>query len=128
MVFNIRDNGELRSIDVPQEAIERYRKAGIPLREMGELYASDEGIIENQVVSELTAKAKANKSNKRATYKANRKAPSRKPNPIRRSMIAELEKFISEHAENVSVDNPERIISFTLGSDTYTLTLSKKRK
>ena len=57
---------------------------------------------------------------------------SRKENPTKSSIIAELAKFLqddSENAcENVEITNKERQIAFKIGDNAYELTLVQKRK
>ena len=82
--------------------------------------------LENPVVEELNAKAKANGVNAGAKKRTVR----RKEDPIKRALIASLFDYILMYdgVDSAAVRNPERIISFTLGDDTYEITLSKKRK
>ena len=91
------------------------------------MWLVDEGYLTDPVVEELTAKAKANGVGAGAKKK---RTVRRKEDPIKREIIASLFDYIQEYAgvENAAVRNPERIISFSLGHDTYEITLSKKRK
>lgn len=127
-----------KTVTIPEEYL-RKNKANLHLttQEAILMYLSDEGIITNKVVEELTAKAKENKVGVGAERKK-RKAPKRKEDPIKRAVIADLFDFLSEgnvdedlvfdnKVENVNVMNPERIIGFTIGTDKYELTLTKKR-
>lgn len=56
----------------------------------------------------------------------------RKENPTKAGIIEELAKFLQEHSENacenVNVTNKERQIAFTIGENSYELTLVQKRK
>lgn len=56
----------------------------------------------------------------------------RKPNATKGGLIAELHEFLSENSqfstENVEIVNKERQIRFTIGEDTFELTLVQKRK
>jgi hypothetical protein len=57
---------------------------------------------------------------------------SRKENPTKAGIIAELAKFLQEQSENacvnVEITNKERQIAFTIGENNYELTLVQKRK
>ena len=57
---------------------------------------------------------------------------SRKENPTKAAIIAELAKFLTETSENacemVEITNKERQIAFKIGENTYELTLVQKRK
>ena len=110
----------------------------LTMREAIDVFLSDEGYIENPVVAELTAKAKANKMNNAGSVSSGkRKPPTRKPDEIKRALIRELNSFLSSLGESdnslnmihsIEVTNIERIIAFSIGDDKYELTLSKKRK
>lgn len=56
----------------------------------------------------------------------------RKTNPTKESIIAEIAKFLEEKSENavenLEITNKERQIKFTIGTETYELTLVQKRK
>lgn len=57
---------------------------------------------------------------------------SRKENPQKREIITELFKFLNENAEfevkESEITNPERMIFFKSGSESYEITLTCKRK
>lgn len=57
---------------------------------------------------------------------------SRKENPTKAGIIAELAKFLQEQSENacvnVEITNKERQIAFTIGENNYELTVVQKRK
>lgn len=56
----------------------------------------------------------------------------RKPNATKGGLIAELARFLEENSafstENITIVNAERQISFTIGADSFDLTLVQKRK
>ncbi len=57
---------------------------------------------------------------------------TRKENPTKAAIIAEIATFLTENSENacenVEITNKERQISFKIGSESYELTLVQKRK
>ena len=120
-------DGKQRTVNIPDDDIKRAKSAyGLSNKEAIDMWLVDEGYLTDPVVEELNAKAKANGvkgGSKKRTVR-------RKEDPIKRQLIATLFDYIQEYAgvENAAVRNPERIISFTLGNDTYEITLSKKRK
>lgn len=120
-------DGKQRTVNIPDDDIKRAKSAyGLSNKEAIDMWLVDEGYLSDPVVEELNAKAKANGvkgGSKKRTVR-------RKEDPIKRALIASLFDCIQEYAgvENAAVRNPERIISFTLGDDTYEITLSKKRK
>lgn len=118
-------NGREQTVNIPEEYIHRQQASlGIGMMEACKLYLSDEGYVENAAIDELTAKANGKPKRKK------------KEDPIKRAIISELCGLLANgdfHIEDDAADtaqiiHPERIVSFTLGDDTYTFTLAKKRK
>ena len=120
-------DGKQRTVNIPDDDIKRAKSAyGLSNKEAIDMWLVDEGYLTDPVVEELNAKAKANGvkgGSKKRTVR-------RKEDPVKREIIASLFDYIQEYAgvEGATVRNPERIISFSLGHDTYEITLSKKRK
>lgn len=128
--------GKEKTVNIPDEYIKvNKHNLGISTKDAIYMYLSDEGYISNTVVDELTKKAKG--SGVKAEGKT-RKAPTRKPDYIKRSLVSEIAEHLKtiEHIavedstaeiSNVEVTNIERIVAFTIGNDKYEITLSKKR-
>ena len=120
-------DGKQRTVNIPDDDIKRAKSAyGLSNKEAIDMWLVDEGYLENPVVEELNAKAKANGvkgGSKKRTVR-------RKEDPIKRQLIATLFDSLKiwDGIYNAEIRNPERIISFSLGNDTYEITLSKKRK
>lgn len=120
-------DGKQCTVNIPDDDIKRAKSAyGLSNKEAIDMWLVDEGYLSNPVVEELNAKAKANGvkgGSKKRTVR-------RKEDPIKRALIASLFDCIltCNGVDNAEIRNPERIISFTLGDDTYEITLSKKRK
>lgn len=77
--------------------------------------------------AEKRAKKYANVGEK--TVKTPRKAPVRKENATKSTIIAEISAFLSEKGyEMVEITNKERQIAFKVGENDYELTLVQKRK
>jgi hypothetical protein len=130
-------NGRDRTISIPDAVIVQGRKEKLTVEETIERYLSDEGYIVNDVVAELTAKAKVagvNGAGRQQGEKKPRKAPQRKPDYTKRAIIEILSHVVRDMRitdmvpTDVEVTNIERIIAFSIGEDKYELTLSKKRK
>lgn len=106
--------------------------------EAKEIYASDREIDRGAKLFELSAEAqKASKQarqtpRKPTAYNFDTSKRQRKENATKGSIIAELAKFLTENSENatknVQITNKERQIAFTIGSESYELTLVQKRK
>lgn len=120
-------DGKQRTVNIPDDDIRRAKSAyGLSNKEAIDMWLVDEGYLENPVVEELNAKAKANGA---GNIKKSRKV-NRKEDPVKRALIVSLFDFITlyDGVEVSQIINPERIVSFTIGDDTYEITLSKKRK
>ena len=66
-----------------------------------------------------------------AQYK--REAPARKVDVEKKTIIAGIADFLSEgglelDTKDIVIENDQRVILFTVGNDTYSLTLARKRK
>lgn len=119
-------DGKQRTVNIPEEDIKRSKSVfGLSNKEAIDMWLVDEGYLTNPVVEELNAKAANNK-----VSAPRKRSVKRKEDPTKRAVIASLFDYIQEYAGVVdaAVRNPERIISFSLGEDTYEITLSKKRK
>lgn len=120
-------DGKQRTVNIPDDDIKRAKSAyGLSNKEAIDMWLVDEGYLTNPTVEELNAKAKANGvkgGSKKRTVR-------RKEDPIKRQLIATLFDSLKiwDGIYNAEIRNPERIISFSLGDDTYEITLSKKRK
>lgn len=120
-------DGKQRTVNIPDDDIKRAKSAyGLSNKEAIDMWLVDEGYLSDPVVEELNAKAKANGvkgGSKKRTVR-------RKEDPIKRQLIATLFDSLKiwDGIYNAEIRNPERIISFSLGNDTYEITLSKKRK
>lgn len=120
-------DGKQRTVNIPDDDIKRAKSAyGLSNKEAIDMWLVDEGYLENPVVEELNAKAKANG----AKGGSKKRTVRRKEDPIKRQLIATLFDSLKiwDGIYNAEIRNPERIISFSLGHDTYEITLSKKRK
>lgn len=138
MRYTFDDNGTERTVTIPDEWLQRNKKAySLSTKEAILMYLSDEGYISNDVVEELTEKAKGMRGG--TGERKPRKAPKRKEDPIKRALIEGLYQYLLSGAVDdklmfgrtispIEITNPERIIAFSIGNDKYELTLSKKRQ
>ena len=84
--------------------------------------------------TEKMAKKMANAGTRKkpTVYNFDTSKRQRKENPTKANIIAELAKFLAEQSENacenVNITNKERQIAFTVGENSYELTLVQKRK
>lgn len=136
------DNGKEKTVSIPDDYIRTNKKnLGLTTKEAIELWLFDNDYIENAEADALTQAALASKGTTRvggAASAGKRKAPVRKPDYTKRTLISEIKNSLeglvldaesgSIEVSNISIPNIERVVRFELGDDTYELTLSKKRK
>ena len=123
--------------------LEAMKRLGMTDAEIADVIASDNAIDKGEKMPfDLTPEQE--KEAKKYTKAGTRKAPtvykmdntdgkrSRKENPTKAGIIAELAKFLAENSENacemVEITNKERQIAFKIGENAYELTLVQKRK
>jgi hypothetical protein len=96
-----------------------------------QMYLEDEGLLENDEQEALESKSKAQKIDHGAGKQTRRTSTrERKVNPEKRDLIAALMAHLAENpkVENLLVSKAEREISFSVGENTYALTLTCHRK
>ena len=123
--------GTEKTVNISDEVLTQGKREGLSVHETIDRFLSDEGYIVDETVAELTAKAKAaGVNNAGRTSSGKRKAPTRKPDEVKRQLIRDLNEFVESlgQTKNVAVTNIERVIAFEVGNDKFELTLSKKRK
>ncbi len=127
---------------VEKSQIAAMRGLGFTEEEIADVLKCDEQIDKGAKLFELSPEQE--KASKKARNAGTRKAPpvyqldntggkrSRKENPTKAGIIAELAKFLTETSENacenVEITNKERQIAFKIGENDYELTLVQKRK
>lgn len=135
------DNGKEKTVSIPDDYIRVNKKnLGLTTKEAIDLWLFDNDYIDNAEADALTQAVVANKGH-RVGGGSKRKAPVRKPDYIKRTLISEIknsleglvlnaesEGYNSIEVSDISIPNVERVVRFQLGDDTYELTLSKKRK
>ena len=123
--------------------IEAMRKMGLTEEEIADVVKSDEAIDKGEKVY-FDLDPEKEKEAKKFAKAGTRKAPtvykldnaegkrSRKENPTKAGIIAEIAKFLEENSENacenVEITNKERQIAFKIGENAYEVTLVQKRK
>ena len=123
--------------------MEAMRKCGFSEEEIADIIKSDEAIDKGERVY-FDLSPEKEKEAKKFAKAGTRKAPtvykldnadgkrSRKENPTKAGIIAEIAKFLVENSENacenVEITNKERQIAFKIGENCYELTLVQKRK
>lgn len=123
-----------KNIRIPDEEIEKSMKMlELTKEEAIEMWLEDEGYLENEEQEELCKKAKENRitatiHEAKDVKKKTQRERVRKENPTKEMVIAEIAKILPNFAENVQVLNIGKLISFTIGENTYEIDLKQKRK
>ena len=122
--------------------VEAMRKCGFSEEEIADIIKSDEAIDKGEKVyfdldpereKEARKHAKAGTRKTPTVYKMDNTdgKRSRKENPTKAGIIAEIAKFLAENSENacenVEITNKERQIAFSISGNRYELTLVQKR-
>lgn len=119
-------------VNIPDSEINKFMVTlDLTEEEAIELWASDNGYEINEEQMELDAKAAKARVNKNVVSdkKERKTKASRKEDSEKREII----NFISSHMfldtcfEGVNVANPEREITFTVGGNEYSITLTRHR-
>ena len=126
-----------------KKQIEAMEQLGFSAEEIADIIKSDEAIDKGEKVYFDLSDEKAKEAKKFAKTGTRKTPPvykldntegkrSRKENPTKGSIIAEIAKFLEENSENacenVEITNKERQIAFRIGENAYELTLVQKRK
>lgn len=118
-----------------QEIIKLMTKLDLTREEAIQVYLEDEGIEINEEVERLTAKAKANKTDKiigkRESETPKKRTRERKANPIKEEIIKLLENALKNYENlqisNVKIENVGKIITFKANNKDFKLDLIEKR-
>ena len=130
-------NGKV--LNIPDDFIQNAMKnLSIDEGEAIQLWLEDNDFEVNEEQEALNAKAKANVKvanivKARAAEPSSKKTQRervKKEDPTKEGVIAALAKALPElaNAENVTIVNVGKLITFTIGEDTYKLDLVRQRK
>ena len=122
-------------VKIPQNEIDNLMKTlELTEQEATQTWLDDNDYTTNEVVEELTKKAKENKTtliNKaRANVENKKTTRERKENPTKALIIAEIFNKLAE-IEGISqlkVENKEKLVTFSLNGNEYKIDLIQKRK
>lgn len=132
MVYNF--NG--RKIRIPDAEIERSMKTlKMTKEEAIQLWLEDEGYLDNEEQEALEKKAKDNRitatihqAQAIGVKQKTTRERTRKENPTKEMIIREIAAILPNFAENIQILNIGKLISFTIGDETYEIDLKQKRK
>ena len=126
--MNYNLNG--KNIRIPDADIERSMKIlKISHDKAIQLWLEDEGYLENEVVEQLTEKAKKNKISHEAKSTTPRKAITRerKPDEEKENLIIFFAECLKNAGFQAEIVNKSKIIEFNVGETHYKLDLIKQR-
>ena len=127
MLYNF--NG--KNLKIPDSEIANNMKLlGLSQKEAVEMWLDDNGYTTNEIVEELSKKAKENKAVKHSakSVTAEKKAPvkrERKPDEEKIMLISLLAEALKEYSPKI--ENASKIILFSVGENHYKLDLIKQR-
>lgn len=122
-----------------KERLERIKKLGVSDEEAQDILAYDKAVERGEPTKYDLPPDKVKVAQKMA-HTGTRKKPTvyrfekkeRKPNATKGGLIAELAEFLANGSqysiEGLAITNKERQIAFTIGDDSFELTLVQKRK
>ncbi len=126
--MNYNFNG--KNIRIPDSEINKNMKLlNLSQDEAIQMWLEDEGYLENEVVEELTAKAKENKISHEAKSNKPRKNTKRerKPDEEKENLIKILSDCLKNAGFEAEIVNKSKIIEFNVGDNHYKLDLIKQR-
>lgn len=124
----VLENG--KNIRIPDAEIENnMRLLEISREEAIQMWLEDNDFQTNDVVEELTKKAKVNKINREAKADAPRKkvVRERKPDAEKEKLIEMLAIFLTNAGYPAEITNKSKIIEFNVGENHYKLDLIRQR-
>jgi len=127
MVYNL--NG--KNIRIPDDQLEKnMRILEISKDEAIQMWLEDEGYLENEVVEELTKKAKENGTAKVKAKSDKARKPvkrERKPDEEKEKIIEILSNALKNEGIAAEITNKSKIIEFSIENNHYKIDLIKKR-
>ncbi|MBQ2175770.1 MAG: hypothetical protein II453_12170 [Alphaproteobacteria bacterium] len=116
-----------KEINIPDAEIQHNMKAlGISEKEAIDMWLDDNDYTENEVVEELTKKAKTVKRYEQADKPRKKTVKERKVDEEKKHLINILVTSLNGEVSNISVKN-EAEISFVCNENSYTVKLVKHR-
>ena len=123
----MKHNFNGKEINIPDVEIEKNMKAlGISREEAIDMWLDDNDYTENEVVEELTKKAKSVKRYEQAEKPRKKTVKERKVDEEKKHLINILVTSLNGEVSNISVKN-EAEFSFICNENSYTVKLVKHR-
>lgn len=127
--MNHKFNG--KNINIPDSEIQNNMKLlGISKEEAIQMWLEDNDYLENEIVVELTKKAKENKAVDHGAKADKERKPvkrERKPDLEKENLIEILANCLKNAGYDAEITNKSKIIEFKVGENHYKLDLIKQR-
>ena len=122
-----------KNINIPEDEIECNMKLVDSREEAIQIWLEDNGYANNEEQEALCAKAKDNRITstihdaKDIAVEKKKREVTRKENPTKEMIISEVAALLKGLAEDVTIENAAKIITFTLDGNSYKLDLIQRR-
>ena len=127
MLYKFND----KTLRIPDDEIKNNMKVlNLTKEEAIQLWLEDNEYIENEVVEELTKKAKINKISHEAKSSKPRKTSKpreRKPDEEKENLIKIIAECLENHGFSIEIVNKSKLIEFNVNENHYKLDLIKQR-
>lgn len=120
-----------KNINIPDKEIQNnMRLLGISKEEAIQMWLEDNDYLENEIVVELTKKAKENKAVDHGAKADKERKPvkrERKPDLEKENLIQMFADCLKNAGYDAEITNKSKLIEFTVGENHYKLDLVKQR-
>ena len=121
-----------KNINIPEAEIESNMKLVDTREEAIQIWLEDNGYAINEEQEALCKKAKDNRitatiHDAKDIDTPKKREVTRKENPTKEMIISEVAALLKGLAENVTIENAAKIITFTLDGNSYKLDLIQRR-
>lgn len=124
-----------KNFQIPDDFVEStVNKLGVSMIDACEMYLSDNELIKDKTVEELSNRANKNRItvtiHEAQKAKEQRKARARKENPLKKEIISAIYTVIANEitsSANTFVRNNEKYIDFTIAGREFTINLVEHR-
>ena len=127
--MNHKFNG--KNINIPDKEIQNnMRLLGISKEEAIQMWLEDNDYLENEIVVELTKKAKENKAVDHGAKADKERKPvkrERKPDLEKENLIQMFADCLKNAGYDAEITNKSKLIEFTVGENHYKLDLVRQR-
>lgn len=124
-----------KNFQIPDDFVEStVNKLGVSMIDACEMYLSDNELIKDKTVEELSNRANKNRItvtiHEAQKAKEQRKARARKENPLKKEIISTIYTVIANEitsSANTFIRNDEKYIDFTIAGREFTINLVEHR-